>query len=413
MKDRKIISIDLKSFFASVECIDRKLDPYKTPLVVADISRGNSAMSLAVSPYLRNLGVESRCRVFMLPKNIKIIYARPRMKLYEEYSKKVIDIYREFVSDDDIHIYSIDEVFIDITNYLKYYNMKEIDIALMIMKRIKDKTGLTATAGIGPNIFLSKVAMDIEAKHNKNNIAVWTYDSVESKLWNIEPLTKIWGIGKQTEKKLNNLGIKKVKDINNYSREFYIKRFGNVIGNDIWCKANGIDFTTIKELNSRNKDKSMSMSQILNKDYNKDEALLIILEMNDLLNEKLRRMNLTTKLLHLTVVYSRELESYFSKSISLNEDEDNKDEIFNVFKYIYEENIEDLPIRKVCISYSRLKPKKASQLNLFDTSKENDNEFYNLIDEINNKFGRTTILRASSLLNNSTIKNREKFKNMK
>ncbi|MGM9878042.1 MAG: damage repair protein [Bacilli bacterium] len=413
MKERHIISIDLKSFFASVECVNRKYDPFKVPLVVADTSRGNGAMTLAVSPYLRNLGVSSRCRVFELPKNIKIIYAKPRMKLYEEYSNKILDIYKEFISEDDIHVYSIDEVFIDSTDYLKYYNKTDYEIALMIMNRIKEKTGITSTAGIGPNIFLAKVAMDTEAKHNKDCIAKWTFKDIETKLWNIEPIDKVWGIGNSLKRKLNNLGIKKVKDINNYSRDFYIKRFGNVMGNDIWCKANGIDFTTIKELNSKQKDKSMSMSQILNRDYNIDEVLLIVKEMNDLLNEKLRKMKLTTKLVHLGITYSRDFHLGFHQSISLNISTDDRDEIFNIFKYIYEKNIDDLPVRKVSIAYSRLIKRNNTQLSIYNIEdKKDNNEYYEIIDKINEKFGRTTILRASSLLKNSTIKEREKFKNM-
>ena len=412
MKERCIISIDLKSFFASVECVKRNLDPFKVPLVVADTSRGNGAMCLAVSPYLRNLGVPSRCRVFELPKNIKIIYAKPRMKLYEEYSNLVFNIYREFISDEDIHFYSIDEVFMDVTDYLKYYKMSDIKLASLIIKTVKDKTNLTTTAGIGPNIFLSKVAMDIEAKHNKNCIAKWTYEDVQNKLWKIEPLSKIWGFGKRTEKHLNNLGILKVKDINKYPREFYIKRFGNVMGNDIWCKANGIDFTTIKDLNSRSRDKSMSMSQILNRDYNIDEAFLIIEEMNDLLHEKLTNMNLSTSLVFLSVTYSRDFHMSFSETISLNAPEDNKNNILNVFKYIYDKNIQDLPVRKVAIGYTRLSNKKGTQLSLFDSNEIKDTNFDKIINSINEKFGRASILRASSLLKHSTIKNREKFKNM-
>ena len=403
MKERNIISIDLKSFFASVECVKRNLDPFKTPLVVADISRGNGAMCLAVSPYLRNLGVNSRCRVFELPKNVKIIYAKPRMKLYEEYSNLVFSIYKEFISEEDIHFYSIDEVFMDTTDYLKYYNMTDIELALKIMKTVKERTNLTTTAGIGPNIFLAKVAMDVEAKHNKNCVAKWTNEDIEKK----------WGFGRRTEKHLNDLGIYKVKDINKYPRNFYIKRFGNVMGNDIWCKANGIDFTTIKDMNSRSKDKSMSMSQILNRDYNSDEAFLIVREMNDLLNEKLRNMNLSTKLVYLSITYSRDFHESFVESISLSNYEDNKDKILDVFKYIFNKNIQDLPVRKVAIGYTRLSNKKAIQLSIFDNDDViKTDKYYDIINNINEKFGRTSILRASSLLKNSTIKNREKFKNM-
>ena len=406
MREKVIMSIDLKSFFASCECVNRGLDPFSTPLVVADTSRGNGAMTLAVTPYLRNKGVNSRSRVFELPKNIKIIFAKPRLKLYETYSEKVREIFKSFISEEDIHIYSIDEVFMDVTDYLKYYKMTDIELAKTIMKTIKDKTGLTSTCGIGPNIFLSKVAMDVEAKHNKEFIAKWTFNDIETKLWNLEPLSTIWGIGKNTEKKLNNLGIKKVKDINNYTRDFYIRRFGNVAGNDIWCKANGIDFTTIKDLNERTRDKSISMSQILYRDYSKEEAILIVKEMNDMLSKKLRRMNKTTKLVYLGINYSRDLCKSFKETILLNESEDIPERIYEVLEYIYYKNIENLPIRKVTIAYSKLSDKKCTQLSLFENNIIENDEYHKAIDKINERFGQTSILRASSLLKNSTIKNR-------
>lgn len=412
MKERVIMSIDLKSFFASCECVNRGLDPFSTPLVVADTSRGNGAMTLAVTPYLRNKGVNSRSRVFELPKNIKIMFVKPRMKLYETYSEKVREIFKSFISEEDIHIYSIDEVFMDVTDYLKYYKMTDIELAKTIMKTIKDKTGLTSTCGIGPNIFLSKVAMDVEAKHNKEFIAKWTFNDIETKLWNLEPLSTVWGIGKNTEKKLNNLGIKKVKDINNYTRDFYIRRFGNVAGNDIWCKANGIDFTTIKDLNERTRDKSISMSQILYRDYSKEEAILIVKEMNDMLSKKLRRMNKTTKLVYLGINYSRDLCKRFKETILLNESEDIPERIYEVLEYIYYKNIENLPIRKVTIAYSKLSDKKCTQLSLFENNIIENDEYHKAIDKINERFGNTSLLRASSLLKNSTIKNREKFKNI-
>ncbi len=412
MKERIIMSIDLKSFFASCECVNRGLDPFSTPLVVADTSRGNGAMTLAVTPYLRNKGVNSRSRVFELPKNIKIMFVKPRMKLYETYSEKVREIFKSFISEEDIHIYSIDEVFMDVTDYLKYYKMTDIELAKTIMKTIKDKTGLTSTCGIGPNIFLSKVAMDVEAKHNKEFIAKWTFNDIETKLWNLEPLSTVWGIGKNTEKKLNNLGIKKVKDINNYTRDFYIRRFGNVAGNDIWCKANGIDFTTIKDLNERTRDKSISMSQILYRDYSKEEAILIVKEMNDMLSKKLRRMNKTTKLVYLGINYSRDLCKRFKETILLNESEDIPERIYEVLEYIYYKNIENLPIRKVTIAYSKLSDKKCTQLSLFENNIIENDEYHKAIDKINERFGNTSLLRASSLLKNSTIKKREKFKNI-
>ena len=222
--NKNIICIDLKSFFASVECIDRGLDPFTTPLVVADISRGEGAMTLAATPYLRSLGVESRSRVFTLPKNIKIIFAKPRMKLYETYSKKVMNIYKSFVSEEDVYVFSVDEAFLDVTKYLDYYKMTDYELAKTIMNKVKEETGLTTTCGIGPNMFLCKVAMDTEAKKNKSFIAKWTYKDVETKLQEITPLSKICGIGRQYEKHLNDLKIYKLKDVFKYTRGFYIKR---------------------------------------------------------------------------------------------------------------------------------------------------------------------------------------------
>ncbi|NLC47784.1 MAG: damage repair protein [Tenericutes bacterium] len=412
MKERNIVCIDLKSFFASVECVYRNLDPFNTPLVVADVTRGKGAMTLAITPYLKHLGIESRSRVFSLPKNIKIIYAKPRMSLYEKYSKEVINVYKSFISKEDIHIYSIDEVFIDVTDYLKYYKKTDYELALDIMKEVKNKTGLTSSCGIGPNIFLAKVAMDTEAKHSKEFIAKWTYEDIENKLWKINKLSEIWGIGKNTEAKLNNLGIKNLKDINKYSKDFYIKRFGPVAGNDIWCKGNGIDYNTIKDMNKNSKEKSMSMSQVLNEDYNIEETLLIITEMNDMLCKKLRKTNMVTKFVFIEVTYSRDLYKSFSDTIALNCEEDNTTKILDVLKYMYYKNVEDLPIRKVTIAFSKLSTNHSKQLSLFDKNEIETTHYYEAIDNINSKFGNISILRASSLLESSTIKNREKFKNI-
>lgn len=410
--DRNILSIDIKSFFASAECINRGLDPFKVALVVADKERGDGAMCIAASPYLRSLGVNSRCRLFELPKNIDIIYAKPRMSLYTKVSNDVIDVYKEFVAEEDIHVYSIDEVFIDITDYLNYYRKSDYELAKDIMNRIKEKTGLTTTCGIGPNILLSKVALDLEAKSSKDFIAKWTYKDVESKLWNISPLSELWGIGKNIEKKLNNLGINKIGDINNYSRNFYIKRFGNVAGNEIWCKANGIDFVSVKDRNKKPKEKSFNMSQILYRDYNTTETLLIIKEMVDMLCKRLRDNNKYTRKVYLKIKYSRDLEKDFYDTMRLEHASDNSRELYEVIRYLYEKHVEALPIRKVSISFSSLEERGANQLSLFDKDDMKSNEYYKIIDDIKLKYGAVSLLKASSLLEESTIRNRENFKNV-
>ncbi len=225
LSKRNILCIDLKCFFASCECIERNLDPFKTPLVVTDPKRGNGAITLAVSPYLKNLGVKNRCRIFEIDKNIKYFKAKPRMSLYVKKSKEVINIYLDFVSYDDIFIYSIDEVFLDVTSYLKLYKKSDYDLAKNILENIFQKTGLTATCGIGPNMLIAKIAMDIEAKKCKELIAKWNYDDVKTKMWEIKPLSNFWGIGKNIEKKLNFLGIKKIGDLATYEKNILKNKF--------------------------------------------------------------------------------------------------------------------------------------------------------------------------------------------
>jgi len=170
---RNIICIDLKSFYASVECALRGLNPFTTPLVVADKSRSNGSVVLAVTPYLKKRGVKSRCRIYELPLDKSIIYAKPRMRKYLEYSTMIIEIYLKYVAFEDMHIYSVDEVFLDLTSYLKFYQKTEEEIAEMILKDILKTTKIPATCGIGPNLLLSKLALDIESKKVPTFIASW------------------------------------------------------------------------------------------------------------------------------------------------------------------------------------------------------------------------------------------------
>lgn len=171
VKIKIYLCIDLKTFYASVECVERSLDPFKTDLVVADISRNKGAICLAISPKMKKRGIKNRCRIYEIPKNINVIVAKPRMKKYIEYSAKIYGIYLKFVDKEDIHIYSIDEAFLDVSSYLKFYNMSAFELAKRIINEILKETGITAVCGIGTNMYLAKIALDIKAKHNKDNIA--------------------------------------------------------------------------------------------------------------------------------------------------------------------------------------------------------------------------------------------------
>lgn len=404
---RNIICIDLKSFFASCECVERNLDPFITPLVVAEPNR-EGAITLAVTPYMKKLGVKSRGRIFEIPKNITYKIARPRMSLYIKKSKEVVDIYLDYVAKEDLHIYSIDECFLDVTNYLKLYKKTTKELAIDIMKTVYKKTGLCATAGIGPNLLLAKISMDIEAKHNEDFIAEWTYEDIKNKLWNITPLSDMWGIGKRMEKRLNDMGLKKVGDIANYNKLKLKEKFG-IIGEELWYHANGIDLSKISDFKKERKDKSISNSQVLYKDYYNNDVTLIIKEVLNLLLKRLRKENLLTKHVSLHISYSRNIGGYFSVSKKLEQETNDESELYKVLLSIFNSYYEeDMPVRKVGISLSKLENNNHIQLNLFDSIKEIDNKtnLNNVIDEINEKYGNNSILKATSLLSTSTIKDR-------
>ena len=404
---RNILCIDLKSFFASVECVERHLDPYTTPLVVCDPTR-DGAITLAVTPYLKKFGVKGRSRVFELPKNINILKVPPRMKLYQQKSKEVVKIYLEFVAAEDLHIYSIDECFLDITNYLKLYKKNEYELTKDILNKIKEKTGLTATAGIGPNLLLAKVSMDIEAKHTKDNIAYWTYDDIKEKLWSITPLSNMWGIGHRMEKHLNDLGLTKVGDVALYDKEKLKKQFG-IMGEQLWFHANGIDLSKISDLNNMPvKEKSFSHSQILFKDYYDYNVNIIIYEMLDVLCRRLRKEKKLCGLIGFGIGYSKSIGGGFYHSNKLSIQTDDANILYREIMHIFDRYYNKAPIRKVSICLGKLTDNESRQLDLFESCEKMEEKISinNAIDIIKNRFGANILLPASSLLEDSTIMER-------
>ncbi|RKJ31495.1 DNA repair protein, partial [bacterium 1XD42-8] len=213
MEERMYLCIDLKSFYACVECVERGLDPMTSHLVVADPKRSEKTICLAISPSLKALGIKNRCRVFQIPKNIKYIMAPPRLKRYMDYSADIYAIYLKYIAKEDIHVYSIDEVFLDVTPYLSMYQLTAKELAVTIMEDIKNTTGIPATAGIGTNLYLAKVALDITAKHVEDNIGYLDEKIYQKTLWNHRPITDFWRVGKGTKKRLESIGIMTMKDI--------------------------------------------------------------------------------------------------------------------------------------------------------------------------------------------------------
>ncbi|HIS86542.1 MAG TPA: Y-family DNA polymerase [Candidatus Caccenecus avistercoris] len=405
---RNFLCIDLKSFFASAECLDRGLNPFTTPLVVANPTQGNGAITLAVTPYLKTLGVKSRGRLYEIPKSIKYMIAKPRMSLYLAKSREVVEVYLKYVSLEDLHIYSIDECFLDVTNYLKMYGKSDYELALDILEDVQKSTGLTATCGIGPNMLLAKLSMDIEAKHNKDFIAKWTYDDIPTKLWPIHPLSKVWGIGPRMEVNLNRLGIYSVYDLAHYDRNKLKQKFG-VIGTELWNHANGIDLSLIGDM-KKTKDKSYSHSQVLFKDYNGNNIKIIIREMVEVVTMRLHKNHVTSSLIGLGIGYSKDVGGSFYHQIKLDQPTDIESVILANALMIFDKYYEDLPIRKVTVSCGRLQEKSGVQLNIFDNIEKikEQEQIDEAILEIKDKYGKNALLKASSLLNDSTIHERNK-----
>lgn len=402
--DRNILAIDLKSFYASVECIDRGLDPFLTPLVVADEARGDGTIVLAASPYIKaKYGVKSRCRLYEVDKSIPgLIIAQPKMKRYLEMSACINDIYLEYVSEEDLFVYSIDESFLDVTCYLKRNHDTAKSYARKIMEEIKSKTGLTVTAGIGLNLFMAKAAMDIEAKHNPDFLAEWNYDSIPEHLWNVSPLNKMWGIGKQLESKLNKMGFYSVGDIAVSDPEFLKKELG-VIGEEIYYHSLGYDDALLQE-SYHSKDTSFSCGQVLLRDYVKEEMPTLIhdmaLEMSDRLHEE--KKSARTFLLYLGL----KDHTGYAKKITFFTPTDSAEKIGREFikKFLEDDLDEDLLFRQLSIVAYDVNDKNHYQLSLFETPKE-DREIYRLEEtliQIRKKYGPIKAMPCSALSLSST-----------
>lgn len=400
------LCIDLKTFYASVECVERGLDPFKTDLVVADITRGRASICLAISPKMKARGIKNRCRLFEIPQNIKLIIAKPRMKKYIEYSAKIYEIYLKYVSKDDIHVYSIDEVFLDITPYLKLYHKSPSSLAQIIMNDIYTTTGITATAGIGTNLYLAKVALDIIAKHSNTNIGYLNEQLYKKYLWHHTPLTDFWQIGKGINTHLHKLHIKDMYDIVHTNENILYKEFG-VNAKLLIDHAKGIETCTMKDIkNYKPKTRSVSNSQILFRNYNYKEARLVLVEMLDNLTQELVRKELYTNVIGVYIGYadggkclkiSKKLNTFTNSYTFI------LDILINEYDFCIDE---ERKIRKLGVWYGNLNNRKIEQLDIFDSYLETDKDsnIEKMINVIRNKYGSNTLLRGVSYLDCSTQK---------
>ena len=491
-EEKTYIAIDLKSFYASVECIERGLDPLKTNLVVADKSRTDKTICLAVSPSLKEHGVPGRPRLFEVVERVRqinidrqkqiggkafagdsymaeelgknpelkldYIVAVPRMAYYIEYSTKIYEIYIKHVAPEDIHVYSIDEVFIDATPYLKRLNMDGYEFCSMLIKEIKDKVGITATGGVGTNLYLAKIAMDIVAKHidppnGGERVAVLDEQRYRRLLWNHRPLTDFWRVGMGYAAKLEANGMFTMGDIARCAleNEDLLYRLFGVNAELLIDHSFGWEPCTIEQIKSyRPTTNSMGAGQVLHEPYDFDKARVVTMEMTDRLVLDLVEKSLITDQLVLTVgydkqnledpnrikkylgevttdFYHRKIPKHAHGTANLKGFGSSTKEIVEAVLSLYDRIVDpDLLIRRITITANHViseseRPKgpQYEQMDLFtDYEKKKKDDEQNAKDlererrtqlailEIQKKYGKNAILKGTNFKDGATAKDR-------
>ena len=441
--DRVYIAIDLKSFYASVECVDRGLDPLRAKLVVADESRTDKTICLAVSPALKEYGIPGRARLYEVKqkaRGVDFIIAPPRMKKYMDISTKIFSIYASFVAPRDIHVYSVDEVFMDVTSYLKSYKMTARELARTIISKVLMETGITATAGVGTNLYLAKIAMDIKAKHmpaDKDGvrIAELTEESFQKEMWDHEPLTDFWRIGPGIMRRLNKLGKYNMGQLAKYAETGYenlYREFGK-IAELIIDHAYGYEPVAMEDIKAfHSKNRSMTEGQVLSEPYTSEKAKLVMMEMADKLSLDLTRMRLSTDQIVLTLgydisnktngemstdYYGRKVPKHSHGTINLDEPTYSTEIIMKKTGELFDRIVKsELLIRRMYIVANHVKidsgRKSNKQLDLFTDygKREVDNEKskrrQRAILEIKSRYGKNAILRGMSYEEGATMRKR-------
>lgn len=406
------LCIDLKSFYASVECVERNLDPMTTNLIVADPERTKKTICLAVTPAMKALGVKNRCRVFEIPKNIEYIIAEPRMQLYIDYAAKIYSVYLSFISKEDIHVYSIDEAFIDVTHYLNLYKMTPVELGKAIMDKIFETTGIRATCGIGTNLYLAKIALDITAKHSPDFIGFLDEEKYRETLWEHRPITDFWRIGKGIAKRLEKLGIYTMGKLAKTNEMILYRQFG-VDAELLIDHAWGIEPVTMSDIkNYKPRTNCLSSGQVLMHDYNFEDGRIIIKEMTDGLCLELMDKNLTTSSVTIQIGYSNSLNIEPAKgTIKLDTATNSYSLITPAVEKLYKKIVDSsLPIRRVNITFNRIIENSNHQFTMFenpDKTKKNT-KIQEAIIKIKKQFGKNSVLKGMDLKENATTIERNK-----
>jgi len=498
--NRIYVAIDLKSFYASVECIERKLDPLTTNLVVADPSRTEKTICLAVSPSLKAFGIPGRARLFEVVQKVKevnatrkykapnhsfegasyneielnespelaidFITAPPRMATYIEYSTRIYSIYLNYVAPEDIHVYSVDEVFMDVTNYLQMANLSAREYAMKMMKEVFQKVGITATAGIGTNLYLSKIAMDIVAKHmpaDNDGVRIAELDEMSYRhiLWSHKPLIDFWRIGRGYAKKLEEHGLYTMGDVARcslgqkkeyYNEELLYKLFGinaELLIDHAW----GIEPCTMADIKAyKPSTNCLGSGQVLQSPYTYEKARLIVREMTDLLVLDLVDKGLLTDQMVLTVgydieslsnpevkrkysgpittdYYGRQVPKHAHGTVNLNRQTSSTkiiiDAVMELFNRIVDEN---LLVRRVNITANHVKESASlenvisfEQLDLFtnydakiketeeeEAALQREKKIQQAMLDIKKKYGKNAILKGTNFEEGAMTKERNK-----
>lgn len=407
--NQSYLCIDLKSYYASVECVDRGLDPFTANLVVADQTRGMGALCLAVSPALKALGVRNRCRLFEIPSGIPYLIAPPRMQHYMDISTEIYKIYLKFLAPEDIFPYSIDECFMDVTPYLAMYAKTPVEMAISLMNQVYQRTGICATAGVGTNLFLAKVAMDILAKHVPSRIGVLDETAFREIMWHHRPITDIWQIAGGTARRLAKIGVYDLYGITRIPEATLYRLFGKnaaALIDHAW----GREPCTLSDIRTyAPKSRSISAGQILFTNYTSEDARILLHEMAETLIQELLEKELVTREISLRIGYAGEERAPSGGSRRLPSWTDIPSRIERAFSALYEAKVRrEIPIRSLNLSLGRLAPASEGyeETSLFGDAKAEAKEraIEKVMIEIKKKHGKNAMLRGIDYMPKATLR---------
>lgn len=407
MNGNKIyLCIDLKSFYASVECVERGWDPLTARLVVADPERSEKTICLAVSPALKQMGVPNRCRVFQIPKEIPYKMAPPRMQLYIDYAAEIYGVYLKYIAKEDIQVYSIDEAFLDVTDYLHLYQMTAVELGRKIMQDILDTTKIPAACGVGTNLYLAKVALDIMAKHETDRIAYLDEARYREKLWKHKPLTDFWRVGRGTVERLSNMGICTMEEIAHARESLLYKAFGidaELLIDHAW----GREPVTIADIKAyRPKNTSFSSGQVLPRDYEYEEGVLVVKEMADLLCLDLVDQCLVTSHISLAIGYSNQKCFEPAKgSTTLRSATSSNRRLLSYVEQLYRRIVRPgAYIRRITLTYTGVMTEDYQQFDLFSDPEETEKDVkaQRAAISIKQRYGKNAILKGMNLEESAT-----------